>query len=73
MLRGVQQLMKKLPEDVRRALEECHRDHDFESDKYKNACLVFYKRHLCRLDPWPAEVLMAMGHLEEDPTVYATM
>ncbi|KAF2635316.1 proline-specific peptidase [Massarina eburnea CBS 473.64] len=73
LLEGEQKLMKLLPEDIQRDLEECHRNHDFESGKYKNACLVFYKRHLCRLDPWPTEVLTALWHLEEDPTVYKTM
>jgi L-proline amide hydrolase len=35
--------------------------------------MVFYKRHLCRLDPWPEEVARAFQLLEEDPTVYHTM
>jgi proline-specific peptidase len=73
MLKGEQELMKFLPHDVQNVLEECHRNHDFESEKYKAAVGVFYKRHLCRLDPWPAEVTKALGHLEEDPTVYMTM
>lgn len=73
MMKGVDDLMKLLPKDVQKDLEECHRDGDFDSDKYKNACLVFYKRHLCRLDPWPKGVEKALGHLEEDPTVYRTM
>lgn len=73
MLQGERRLMRLLPKDVQDILEECHRNHDFESDKYKNACIVFYKRHLCRLHPWPAGVATALGHLEEDPTVYKTM
>ncbi len=73
MLEGVAKLMKGLPEDVQKAIGECHRDREFDTEKYKNACLVFYKKHLCRLDPWPADVSTAMGHLEEDPTVYGTM
>jgi pimeloyl-ACP methyl ester carboxylesterase len=35
--------------------------------------LVFYGRHLCRLDPWPEEVTRTFAALEEDPTVYGTM
>lgn len=73
LLRGEEPLIKNLPKDVRDTIEECHRKHEFESERYKNACLVFYKRHLCRLDPWPQEVVTAMNHLEEDPTVYKTM
>jgi proline-specific peptidase len=72
-IKGIQALMKLLPQDVQDDLEEAHRSGDFDSEKYKNACLVFYKKHLCRLDPWPKEVETALGHLEEDPTVYGTM
>ena len=64
---------KRLPEDVRRDLEECTRDEDFSSDKYKKACEVFYQRHVCRLDPFPADLMASLNHIEEDPTVYLTM
>jgi L-proline amide hydrolase len=35
--------------------------------------MEFYKRHLCRLDPWPEEVTRAFEKLEADPTVYRAM
>jgi L-proline amide hydrolase len=35
--------------------------------------MVFYGRHLCRLDPWPDEVVEAFAWIERDPTVYHTM
>lgn len=73
MQKGVDQLVKGLPDDVQRDLEECTRDEDFESDKYKDACLVFYKKHLCRIYPFPGDVEKALTQLEDDPTVYGTM
>lgn len=73
MMKGVNQLVSGLPEDVQRDLKECTRDEDFESDKYKNACMVFYKKHLCRLDPFPPQLSEALENLEKDPTVYGTM
>lgn len=73
MMEGVNELVKQLPADVQKDLEECTRKKDFESDKYKNACMVFYKKHLCRLDPFPDDLVASLGHLEEDPTVYRTM
>lgn len=73
LMQGEEGLVKALPQDVQDTLDECHRAGDFDSEKYQNACLVFYKRHLCRLDPWPKEVEIAMGHLGEDTTVYRTM
>jgi L-proline amide hydrolase len=73
MQKGVKELVKLLPQSVQDALSECHRRGDYESEKYKAACLVFYKRHLCRMDPWPEEINIALGHLEDDPTVYGTL
>lgn len=40
---------------------------------YEAACRVFYRRHLCRLDPWPAELNESFAWIERDPTVYHTM
>lgn len=73
ILKRVQNLVALLPKDVRDTLEECHRNHDFDSDKYKNAVLVSYKKHLCRLDPWLQSLLETLEHLEEDPAVCRTM
>ena len=39
---------------------------------YMAACLVFYGRHLCRVD-WPPEVAESFAWIERDPTVYHTM
>jgi L-proline amide hydrolase len=35
--------------------------------------MEFYKRHVCRLDPWPDEVVRSFAAMENDPTVYGTM
>ena len=73
MLVGANRLRKGLPQDVQEILERCKREGKFESEEYERACLVFYKRHLCRLDPWPKGIEIALGHLKDDPTVYQTM
>jgi L-proline amide hydrolase len=39
----------------------------------KEAMMVFYRRHVCRLDPWPDYVRRAFAHLAENPEVYHTM
>jgi L-proline amide hydrolase len=44
-----------------------------DDPEYEAACEVFYRRHLCRLDPWPDEVVEAFAWLQRDPTVYHTM
>ncbi|KAI2465309.1 proline-specific peptidase [Annulohypoxylon bovei var. microspora] len=41
---------------------------------YKNALDFYYKKHVCRADPFPpVELLPALKHLTEDTTVYRTM
>ena len=35
--------------------------------------MEFYKRHVCRLDPWPDGVLRTFAKLEENPDVYLHM
>ena len=44
-----------------------------ESKEYQDAMAVFYNRHLCRVDPWPADVLKSFEWMEKDHTVYYTM
>ena len=73
VLAGENALRAKLPKEVRDVLDKCEEEGTVESEEYEQACLVFYKRHLCRLDPWPEEVVAALGHLKEDSTVYKTM
>ena len=35
--------------------------------------MVFYGKHICRIDPMPAEANAVFEAFEEDPTVYGTM
>lgn len=66
-------LLNKLPPDVRKTLEDCERRGDHESDEFREASMVFLKRHVCRLDPFPDDILKAFQHLDEDPTSYLTV
>ncbi|MCP2342728.1 proline iminopeptidase-family hydrolase [Actinomadura rupiterrae] len=43
------------------------------SEEYIDAMMVFYKRHVCRLDPWPGEYMATFMETHSDPTVYRTM
>ncbi|KAH9929383.1 Alpha/Beta hydrolase protein [Fomitopsis serialis] len=42
-------------------------------DVQQDAVMVFYKRHVCNLDPWPKELLQSFEAMDKDPTVYTTM
>ncbi len=46
-------LRAELPEEVRSVLERHEADGDFSNEEYLRAMDEVYKRHLCRLDPWP--------------------
>ena len=41
--------------------------------EYLEATDVFYRAHVCRCDPWPAEVQRTFDAMAEDPTVYGSM
>lgn len=72
--RGVEVLRARLPEDVRRVLDEAEARKDFESPEYEAAVEGFYKRHLSLARPWPApEVQAALDWFAKDATTYGTM
>lgn len=54
-------LRSQLPGDVQRVLAHHEARSFFDCPEYTAAIMVFYKRHLCRLDPWPEGVEQAMG------------
>jgi L-proline amide hydrolase len=62
-----------LPPKVEETLRRHEEAGTTDDPEYETACMVFYARHLCRLDPWPDEVVEAFAWIERDPTVYHTM
>jgi proline iminopeptidase len=51
---------------------DSHEERGFTTcPEYMAAMLVYYKRHVCRLDPWPVEVERAFHNY--GPVVYETM
>src|SRR5213079_1638257 len=48
-------LRAELPPDVEATLRRHEEAETTDEPEYAEACLVFYKRHLCRLPVWPAE------------------
>ncbi len=43
----------QFPAEVRRIIREKEAAGDFHSPPYQEAMMAYYRRHLCRLDPWP--------------------
>lgn len=62
-----------LPPEVEATLRRHEEAGTTDDPEYAAACEVFYRRHVCRLDPWPDEVVEAFAWIERDPTVYHTM
>jgi proline iminopeptidase len=50
---GLAPLRAALPAEVRAALDRHEAAGTTDSEEYQGAMMEFYRRHLCRLDPWP--------------------
>jgi L-proline amide hydrolase len=64
-------LRSELPADVRRVLDDHEAAGTTDSPEYLEATTAFYRRHVCRTDPWPDYVQRTLDRLFEE--VYLTM
>ena len=62
-----------LPEDLQQNLTKCEEENRTDAKEYEAAVEVFYRKHLCRVSPWPQDLVDSMTALTKDPTVYYTM
>ncbi len=65
-------LIEVLPEPARTTLIELGDRGEYDSPEYQAAVMVFYQRHLCRLDPWPEAMQRTADELDGN-AVYLTM
>jgi L-proline amide hydrolase len=68
-----QRLLAALPVEARETIHRHEAAGTTDDPAYVEACMVFYRRHVCRLEEWPEEVRRSFRAIEEDPTVYGTM
>lgn len=66
-------LRAQLPPEVEKILRKHERDGTTNSPEYEKAVMEFYVRHLCRIKPFPGDVIDSFKVNEADPTVYHTM
>ena len=66
-------LRAELPPEVDATLRKHEEAGTFTDPEYEEAVMVFYKRHLCRADPWPDWVVQCFDVLEANPEVYHAM
>jgi proline-specific peptidase len=66
-------LRAELPPEVQQTLLKHEAAGTVDSPEYQEAMLVFYRRHVCRLDPFPECVNRTFEKLGQNPEVYHTM
>jgi L-proline amide hydrolase len=69
----VARLRSELPPEVESTLREHEEAGTTDSPEYEEAVMVFYKRHLCRADPWPDWLVECFQLLDANPEVYHSM
>ena len=67
----MERLRSRLPPDVVEVMRKYEELGDYENQEYQKAVEVFYKKHLCRLEEWPKELLYTFENLSQP--VYRTM
>ena len=60
----------RLPENIRQSIEEGEKKADY-GESYQTAMIEYYKKHVCKLDPWPDYLQQALSQLNME--VYQTM
>ena len=66
-------LRAELPADVQQTLLKHEAAGTTEDPAYQEAMMVFYRKHVCRVDPWPDYVSRTFEKLAQNPEVYFTM
>lgn len=66
-------LRAELPVAVRQVLDEHEAAGTTDGPEYAAATLEFYRRHLCRLELWPADLQRTYDLSVANPAVYGTM
>ena len=66
-------LRAQLPPEVQHTLLHHEQQGTTDSEDYQDAMLIFYRRHICRVDPWPDYLTRDFEKLAQDPEVYLTM
>jgi proline-specific peptidase len=64
-------LRAELPTGVQETLLHHEKAGSTDAQEYQDAVMVFYRRHLCRLQPWPECLQRSFSRLRQE--VYLTM
>jgi L-proline amide hydrolase len=64
-------LIEQMPEPWRGTLIRLGEQGAYDDPAYEEAVMEFYRRHLCRLDPWPRAVVDSLSQMNNQ--IYLTM
>jgi proline iminopeptidase len=67
----MQRMKSELPPETISVLAKYEEVGDYENPEYLDAMMVFYRKHLCRLPEWPAEVQYTTNNISRP--VYSLM
>lgn len=66
-------LVAELPAEAQDTIHRHEEAGTTDEPAYQEAMLAFYRRHVCRVDPWPECLNRAFEKLRQNPEVYHTM
>jgi L-proline amide hydrolase len=72
-LQEMEVLRAELPPEVNQRLLQHESAGTTDSAEYLEAAMVFYHKHVCRIEPFPQEYMATLMEIYNDPTVYYTM
>jgi L-proline amide hydrolase len=70
---GCAELRAQLPAETQAALDRHEAAGTVTGQEYLDATNEFYRRHLCRVEPMPQDLVDTITQMEAEPTVYYTM
>ena len=70
---GCNELLDAMEPDVRDTIRAGERSGETATPEFQAAVMQFYRRHVCRLETWPEDVVRSFDAMEADPTVYGIM
>jgi len=73
LTKSTDMLLPRLGNDFVHTIDKHEADGTTNSKEYQAATMQFYKKHVCRLDPWPNGLMDTFGVVYKNPTVYHTM
>ncbi|KAI0259593.1 proline-specific peptidase [Gloeopeniophorella convolvens] len=66
-------LLSRFPEDFQAMMKKHDEERTTDAKEYQDGMQVFYQKHICNVNPWPADLLKSFAGMAEDPTVYTAM